>query len=284
MACAFGCEIVNCDASQLYIGMDIGTAKPDSFERAAAPHHLFDVAYPDSPLNAGVWLAMAQRKVAEISARGRLPLVVGGTGLYMRALLHGLADIPAVRLETQKTVRERIHNEGPQALHAELAQVDPESAGRIKPTDPQRISRALEVYLETGTPISHFQNLHRFGEERYDALVLCMTLPAAELKGRIEERVPRMFDSGFPKEVERLLKLGYSPSLQTFKALGYREVAAFLNGDISRDQAMQRVAIRHSQYSKRQRTWFQNELGMHRFAPNEVGSMETLVSRWTEKV
>ncbi len=259
LAEAFDLEIVNCDASQFYVGMDIGTAKPTPAEIARAPHHLFDIAAPDAPLDVGRYIELADEAIAGITARGRTALVVGGTGLYHRALLHGLADIPKVTQATRNQLQSRLESLGVEALQKELSVVDPESAARIARNDPQRTTRALEVFYETGVPLSHYQQEHRFAPRRYTACKLGVRLHRDVLRERMRKRVRQMFDAGFADEVQRLVAEGYSLDLRTFKALGYRDVFEFANGHITREEAEERVFHLHWQYSRRQRTWFRKD-------------------------
>lgn len=273
LAGRFPFEIVNCDASQFYVGLDIGTAKPDLEERGRAPHHLFDIAPPDQPLNAGEYVKLADGAIEQIRSRNRLPLLVGGTGLYIRALTHGLAQIPAVAPEVQQRIRRRLELAGPEELHRELANVDPAGAMRISPNDPQRISRALEVYEQTGRPISVFQEEHGFAPCRYHALKVGLRFEPDELKKRIASRVVRMFDCGFPEEVARLLKEGCDFELRTLKALGYREVADYVQGHSSREEAVEQVVRLHQRYAKRQRTWFGRDSEIKWFGPEEHESL-----------
>ena len=270
-------EIVNCDASQFYVGLDIGTAKPTRSERALAPHHLYDIAPPESPLNAGEYVRLADCKAAEILDRESVPLFVGGTGLYIRALTLGLAEIPDVSEQVRNKVSSMLGRLGGQALHDELLRVDPTTGARVSTNDSQRITRALEVYYETGKPISHFQRLHRFRTARYDCLKIGLELPREELNRRIVTRVRFMFEAGFADEVRKLLAVGHDFEARAFKALGYREVAAHVRGEISEREAMARVCSLHRRYAKRQRTWFRKESGVHWFTPADEGRITALV-------
>jgi tRNA dimethylallyltransferase len=269
LARRFSLEIVNCDASQFYIGLDIGTAKPDAGELAQAPHHLFDIAPPEQPINAGDYVALADEAIARIYSRGSTPLVVGGTGMYIRALTRGLAAIPQVSPEVQQRVREKLDRTGSQRMYLELQQVDPDSAGRISANDPQRISRALEVYQETGRTITSFQDEHRFAPQRYVAFKAGLHFEPDHLKKRIAKRVHQMFEAGFPGEVRRLLEEGSDFTVRTFKALGYRDVADFVQGNIGKEEAISRVITLHQRYAKRQRTWFGKDADVNWFKPQE---------------
>ena len=278
----FPLEIVNLDASQFYLGMDIGTAKPTAAEQDLVPHHLFDIARPDEPLDAGRYLTLADGVAREISKRGKVPLFVGGTGLYSRALRKGLAEIPAIPDSVRKQLMAELESRGAPALHAELAVIDPDAASRVSPADPQRITRALEVYRHTGTTISHFQQEHRFASPRYNALVLGLDMDKELLRPRIEARVAQMFDSGFAAEAQRLLEAGYPPDLRTFKALGYRDVFALLAGEISLDEARARLVYHHLRYAKRQRTWFARDDEIQWFTHETAASAVKLLTRFFE--
>jgi len=276
-------EIVNCDASQFYVGLDIGTAKPSRTERARAPHHLYDISPPESPLNAGEYVKMADRKAAEILERKSMPMFVGGTGLYIRALTLGLAEIPDVSDQVRDKVSSMMKELGGQALHNELMKVDPVTGAKVSANDSQRTSRALEVYYETGKPISHYQKQHRFRTPRYDALKIGLELPKEELNRRIVTRVRGMFEAGFADEVRRLLAVGHDFDSRAFKALGYREVAAHVRGEIGERAAIERVCALHRRYAKRQRTWFRKESGVHWFTPAEEGRITALVGDFCQR-
>jgi tRNA dimethylallyltransferase len=276
-------EIVNLDASQFYRGMDIGTAKPTRDEQDAVPHHLFDIADPDDPLDAGRYVALADAVAREILGHEKIPLFVGGTGMYARALLRGLAQIPDVPAAVRDAVQAELDARGPAALHRELLRVDPEAAARIADNDPQRITRALEVFRHAGRPITDFQREHRFAAPRYDALVLGLDVPREQLERRIVARVKAMFAAGFVDEVRNLLAAGWSPDLRTFKALGYHEVIDLLEGRAGEARTRERVARRHLQYAKRQRTWFRKEPDVAWFTHATRADAEAQLDRFCEK-
>lgn len=256
---AAGAEIVNCDAQQTYRHMDIATAKPSAGERARVPHHLYDVVDPDEEINAGRYATLADAAVEEISGRGKVPLVVGGTGLYMRALLRGVAPIPEVPAEVRDQVRRALALDGPQSLHARLKDVDPEAAERLHPNDAQRVGRALEVFISTGRPMSMYQDEHRFAKERHPHAIFGVDRSLDLLVHRIRGRVDRMFDHGLLDEARALLDRGYPRTLRAFKALGYREAFEVLDGAMTEDEARERIKTLHRQYAKRQLTWFRKE-------------------------
>jgi tRNA dimethylallyltransferase len=256
-------EIVNCDSQQVYRHMDIGTAKPSRDELARVPHHCFDLVNPDEPFNAGIYMGYASAAVEAILSRGNTPLVVGGTGLYARALMKGIAMIPEVPGQLREQVVEQIATQGSPAVHARLAEIDPASAERLHPNDAQRIGRALEVFLATGRTITSFQEAHRFATPRYGAQVFGMSWDREALDKRIDDRVPRLLDAGFLEEARELLRLGYSPDLRALKALGYKELFSMLEGTLTRAQALDEIAATHRSYARRQMTWFRKEPDLH---------------------
>ncbi len=255
----FNGEIVNADSLQVYRRMDIGTAKPSAELLSRVPHHLIDIADPDEEFSASDFRREAGRAIADIHGRSRNVFVVGGTGLYIRALLKGLADTPTgggvLRKELEETARE-IGGEG---LLARLAAVDPETAARLHPNDHVRIIRALEVYLQTGRPISRFRSDHRFGGAYYDSLQIGIIVERGELYRRIEERVDRMIRQGFVREVEGLLAAGFTPRLKPLRSIGYKEICAYLAGEYPLDEAVRLIKRDSRRYAKRQLTWLKNE-------------------------
>lgn len=262
LARRFPLEIVNCDASQFYRHMDIGTAAPSADERAKAPHHLFGICNPDQPMNAGRYLDLIPELFASIWQRGHFPLVVGGTGLYVRALTRGLATIPPVSQQVRDALAHRLQQEGLPALRTQLEQVDPTYAARIAPNDPQRTLRALEVYIGTGRPLSAYQEEHAFASRPYTTLLLGVDLPDEILRPRLAARVEAMFQEGFVDEARHLLELGYPRHLRAFKALGYEEIFQMLDGQLTLEEAKAQILYQHIQYMRRQRTWFRKEPGL----------------------
>lgn len=255
-------EIVNCDSQQIYRYLDIGTAKPGPEDRARCPHHLFDIVDPREGFNAGAYQEAADRAIEEIVQRGRIPLVVGGTGLYARALLKGIAEIPPIPEEVREEVRRALAELGPNQIHENLAQVDPESARRLHPNDSQRVTRALEVFRATGRSITWFQEQHGFNQQRYQASIFGMSWPRDLLDQRIRTRLGGMVDQGFLEEAGRLLAMGYPEDTPAFQALGYRELFQVLAGTLSLRRAVERIRLIHRQYAKRQMTWFNKMEGL----------------------
>jgi len=251
-------EIVSIDSAQVYRGMDIGTAKPGSDERARVPHHLLDIRAPDEPYSAADFVRDATRAIGEILGRNRLPLVVGGTMLYARALRSGLSDLPPANAEMRSRIDAQAKQFGWPALHAKLREVDPATAARLPPNDSQRIQRALEVFELTGTPLSQLQgapaapNLH---------LVTIALLPEdrAELHRRIERRFDEMLAAGFLDEVRRLMARGdLDPDLPALRSVGYRQAWRHLRGETRFAQFRAEAIAATRQLAKRQITWLRS--------------------------
>lgn len=255
-----GGEIVSADSMQFYRGMDVGTAKPTPEQRAQAPHHLIDRIDPDQPYNVADFHADATAIIDQVLGRGHLPLVVGGSGLYVRALANKL-DLPVAEPddELRAKLKEFARHSGRQALHQRLAKVDPISAERIHPNDQKKIIRAIEVYERTGRPLSEVYSEDPEPTDRYRCLMFGLTCDREELYRRVEERCDRMINSGLLKEVQELLDAGYSPDLQAMQAIGYKEFAAFLRGEVSFPEAVETFKRNTRRYVKRQLTWFRTE-------------------------
>lgn len=253
-------EVVGVDSRQVYRRMDIGTGKPTPEERAAVPHHLLDVVEPDERYDAARFARDAAAAIRGIRARGRLPVLVGGTGLYLRAFLRGLAAVPGRDAAFRAALAERARREGPAALHAELARLDPESAARIHPHDLVRIARALEIHRASGAPPSRLLAWRRAAPEA-GVLVLGLTMPRAQLYARLEARVGAMLALGLLEEVRGLLAAGFSTELPALRGIGYRHMAAVLAGRLPLDEAVRTMTRDTKRYAKRQWAWFAREPG-----------------------
>lgn len=260
-------EVVGCDASQLYVGLDIGTGKARPAEMSGVPHHLIDVAPPDHPIDAAAYARLADAAIASIHARGRRVVVCGGTGLYLRALVEGLCPAPPIDPAVRADLRARLAAGEVGALHAELAQVDPEAAARIGPADGQRIERALGVHRSTGRTLSAWQAEHTPTAPRYATVRVGLDRPRADLDARIERRVDAMFRAGFVDEVRGLVQAGHGPELRSLQAIGYRLVAAALAGETTLDEARAQMKTATRRYARRQRTWFRALEGVRWFEP-----------------
>jgi tRNA dimethylallyltransferase len=249
-------EIVNADSMQVYRGMDIGTAKPTPEQSAEIPHHLINVADPDQHFSAADFAEAADAAIRDISFRGKRTIVVGGTGLYIRALLKGLVDSPGDAGELRQGLRAEARERGNQAMWEELRQVDPELAERIHPNNLVRIIRALEVFRLTGIPLSRYQQEHGFSGRRYQSMQIGIRVERPLLYSRIDERVNRMLEQGLLQEVQQLLNAGYGPETRAMRAIGYKEMTAHLAGEYGLDEAIRLIKRDTRHYAKRQLTWF----------------------------
>ncbi len=248
-------EIVNCDSRQIYRGLDIGSAKPSLELREQVPHHLFDVADPDEVFDCARYRDMARSAIAAIHARGRAALLVGGTGLYLKALRFGLFPGPP-RDDGLRSTLETRETESPGVLHRELAEVDPPAAERIHPNDRVRVVRALEVYRLTGRPLSSWQSEHAFRGDELEMRVVGLEMPRERLYRRIDARCRAMMEGGLIEEVTGLLAAGYGADTPSLSSIGYRETMAYLQGTFGFDEAVARMARATRRFAKRQSTWF----------------------------
>lgn len=277
LAKTLGGEIVNADALQVYRGFDLGTAKPAASERQEVPHHLVDILDADERYSAGEFARRAGAAIGEIVARGRVPVVVGGSGLYLRALFSGISPIPPGDPAVRALLRQRVEAEGLPALARELAARDPETAARLAPADRQRILRALEVALVSGVPMSAWIARQPFGIQGIAAIQVGLTLPRGILYDRIASRVRAMVERGWVEEVAGLLGRGLAPSLPAFQAIGYRQLARHLVDGHGLDAALQETVQATRRFAKRQETWFRKEPGVTWFAAED--DVDFLTSR-----
>lgn len=254
-----GGEIVSADSVQIYQRLDIGSAKPSAAQRQAVPHHLIDFLPLDAPeYDAGRFAAEARACIAGIRARGGVPVVVGGTGLYLRALLHGLADAPPRDAAIRAALQARAATEGSPALHAELVVVDPRYAAKIHPNDAIRIVRALEVHTLTGKALSAWHEEQPVPDS-LAATLMCLDPPRQDLYARIDARVDRMLDAGWIDEVRAILAEGFAPDLKSLSTLGYRHLVAHLRDGVALDETVRLIKRDHRRYAKRQLTWFRGQ-------------------------
>jgi tRNA dimethylallyltransferase len=270
-----GVELLNFDSMQIYRGMNIGTAKPDEEDRRTVPHHLMDLRDPDELFSVGQYTPLFRETVEEIAGRGRLPVAVGGTGLYLRGALGGLFDGPQ-RDDDLREELKSLERDDPGILYRLLEEKDPETASRTKPRDMVRIVRALEVYELTGVSISELQREHSFRDRPFDATIYCLNPERATLYRWVEERVDRMMEQGLLDEVKVLRDKGYGRDLISMKALGYREIMAHLDGETSLDEAVMLIKRNTRRYAKRQVTWFKAEEGVRWLDishPDEIPSL-----------
>jgi tRNA dimethylallyltransferase len=249
----FPLEIVTADAMQVYLGMDIGTAKPDAEERARVPHHLLDLVTPAEPFSVADWVEHAEQAIDEVLARGRVPLVVGGTGFYLRALARGLPTVPRADALVQEGLWRELAERGLTELEAELAEFSPADAERAQ-RNPRRVVRALEVVRRTGRPPSDFPPR----PPRFTCSLAVLEPPLDALRPRIEARCEQMFAAGLVAEVERLLER-YPTQLTAMQAIGYKEVAEALASGTGMDEARSKVLSATVRYARRQLTWFRRQ-------------------------
>jgi tRNA dimethylallyltransferase len=263
-------EIVSADSRQIYRYLDIGTAKPTPAQRQAVPHHLIDLLDPDEELDAARYVRMAQDCLHTIAARGRRPLVVGGSGMYVRALTDGLFPGPGAHPRLRAALGAEAQTVGPHALHARLAEVDPQAAARIHPNDHVRIIRALEVYTLTGRPISHWQQQWQHSQRGQDFILIGLTRSRDDLRQRITARTQAMLSQGLAAEVKTILDMGFPPTLPTLQSVGYGEMVAYLAGEIDLAQAGEFIERHTWRLAKRQMTWFRRLAGVHWVALTEI--------------
>ena len=263
-------EVISADSMQVYRGMDIGTAKPTAAERAAVPHHLIDVVAPDEPFDAAHFTRLARPLVRALHAAGTVPVVVGGTGLYLKALLSGLFDAAPVDPEVRRRLAAEAQAAGVPALHARLGEVDPATAARLHPNDRVRILRALEVHASTGRPLSALQREHRFRDAPFAALKIGLTLERGALYERIDRRVDVMVADGLEAEVRGLMARGYDPGLKSMQSIGYSHMAALVAGTVDRAECLRTLKRDTRRFAKRQMTWFRADPGIAWLDPGRV--------------
>ncbi len=262
LALAVGGEIVNCDSLQVYRGFDIGTAKVPVGERQGVPHHLIDVIDPDQLSTAGDYARTAEVVLREIAGRGRVPIIAGGTGFYLRALLDGLFPGP-VRDEALRARLERRQASRPGSLHRILKRLDRTAAARIHPNDKNKTMRALEVRLIEGLPMTSLLERGRAPLQGFRPIKLGLDPPRDLLYGRLNARTQTMFEHGLVDEVRSLLAAGVSRGAKPFESLGYKQALQLIDGELTIEQALESTQLETRRYAKRQITWFRKEHGVH---------------------
>jgi len=278
------CEIVNADSRQFYRGMDLGTAKPSAEDRARVRHHLIDVRNPDESLDVAEFAHLARAAIEEIAARGRNPLVVGGSGLYLRVIRGGIFRGPAASAEIRDRLTKIAREHGVAHLHQRLRGIDPEAANRIGVNDLYRIVRALEVFELTGETISAHQRRHRFADAGYDTLTVGVEVERQKLYEAIDMRFDSMVAAGLVVEVRALIEAGYSPEKPPLSTIGYKQIAAYLRGGITMADAIARAKQESRRLAKRQLTWFRHEpeivwLDLERGAQDALALFEKFFGR-----
>ncbi|MGA9724756.1 MAG: tRNA (adenosine(37)-N6)-dimethylallyltransferase MiaA [Candidatus Binatus sp.] len=253
------CEIINADSRQFYRGMDLGTAKPSAEDRRRVPHHLIDVRNPDESLDVAEFAQLARAAIEDVAARGRNPLVVGGSGLYLRVIRGGIFRGPAASAEIRERLAKIAAEHGVAHLHQRLREIDPEAANRIGVNDLYRVVRALEVFELTGETISAHQRRHRFADIGYDTLTVGVEVERKTLYEAIDRRFDAMVAGGLVGEVRALVEAGYSPEKPPLSTIGYKQIAAYLRGEVALADAIAQAKQESRRLAKRQLTWFRHE-------------------------
>lgn len=270
-------EIISADSRQIYQELTIGTAKPAPEEQRQTPHHFVNErSIFDAPYSAGAFARDANERIRQILRRGRRPLIVGGSTLYIHALQFGLADVPEVDEGVRTHIEQRLDDEGAEALYDELREVDPHQADRMDPTKTQRLVRALEVYHGTGKPLTYYHENQPAPPFSYRTIVL--NRERSSLYERIEERVDRMLNNGLLDEVRGLLKQGVDPDRQPLRTIGYREPIEYLTGEVDYDEMVRLVKRNSRRYAKRQLTWFRR-YSTYNWVDLEERDTQTLITR-----
>lgn len=284
LAKEFGCEIISMDSMQIYKYMDIGTAKPTHEERSIVPHHLIDFVDPADDYNVSRFVSDARSSIEDIQSRNKLPMIVGGTGLYMRGLLEGMFEIASVPENIRKKLEETAQERGLDYLFGKLTEYDPESAARLHPNDRQRVMRALEIYHATGIPWS--RHLKEQQQEKaaikgdFKALKIGLHRDRELLYERINRRVGIMVAQGLLEEVEKLLSMGYTPELNSMQSIGYKHMLNYIDSTWSWEEALRLLARDTRHYAKRQLTWFGRDPEIRWFEPDENTHIASAISNF----
>ncbi|MFC1821394.1 tRNA (adenosine(37)-N6)-dimethylallyltransferase MiaA [Thermodesulfobacteriota bacterium] len=276
----FGGEVVNADSMQVYRGMNIGTATPPLSERKGVPHHMLDVVEPDEEFNAAIYCSLAAPFLSEVVSKGKVPLIVGGTGLYIKALFGGLLECPPIDLELREKLQHDYRTQGPAALHMQLEKMDSESACRIHPNDRVRVTRALEIIRLTGRPLSQLISGHGFNDNSFQTLKFALDVNREELYRRINERSLQMVEEGLVAETKTLLKEGYTAELKPMRSLGYRHIVKFIEGTWTLDEAILQMQKDTRHYAKRQITWFKSDPEMVWISPEDFTGITDKIQRF----
>src|SRR5208283_3351632 len=274
LALEFGGEIISADSMQVYRYLDIGTAKPSQEQRNKVKHHLIDIIDPDEEFNAAIFAEQARIIIADLARRGKPVFIVGGTGLYIRALLRGIIETPTVDENIRNQYRQLRDGHGKEYLYNLLKQRDANAAGKIKPNDSVRVIRALEVLEQTGESISDIRKRHSFADCPYKTYKVGIQLARAELKQRIIMRTEKMVAAGFLDEVKSILDRGYSYNLKPLQSLGYKQIIGFLRKEYDWENALDLINRDTWYYAKRQLTWFVADKEINWFKPDLSGEIK----------
>lgn len=285
LAKKLGGEIISADSMQIYKYMDIGTAKVKAEEMEDVPHHLIDIVYPDEEFTVSDYQKQATKLIKELNQKGRLPIIVGGTGLYINSLVYELqfAKVPPNE-ELRQRYEELANTYGNEYLHEKLSRIDEESSQRIHVADRKRIIRALEIYEETGKTMTEYNKNFRKETNKYDLAMVCLNMDRAQLYERINKRVDLMLNDGLVEEVKVILKMGYDKESVALQGIGYKEIIMYLDGQISLDRAVELIKQGSRNYAKRQLTWFRRDKRIHWVDVGDFDDFENLVNYLTKYV
>lgn len=284
VAARLGTDVLSADSRQVYRGMDIGTDKPTEAEREGVPHRLIDLVEPDQAFNTGRYRQAALMEIDRLYEVGRLPFIVGGTGLYIRTLVRGLCPAPQADPALRAELLAFSRAQGRDRLYAELVRVDPETAARMHPNDEAKVLRALEVHRLSGLPFSMMHKQHAFQDQAFASLLIGLQRPREILYRRIEERIDWQLAHGMVEETRTLLSRGYGRHLGAMKGLGYRQVAAYLAGEYDYEEMVRRFKRDTRHFAKRQMTWFRKEPDIEWMTVDEVEPLARTAERVVERV
>jgi len=280
LATIFNGEIIGADSMQIYRFMDIGTAKPTLQEQEAIPHYMIDIVDPDRHFDARQYAEMAHKKVLKRISRNIIPFVVGGTGLYIKALVHGLFEAEPANYDIRKSLKAEVLSRGIDFLYHRLDRHDPEAAARIHPNDTYRIIRALEIFELTGKSLSEHHREHGFEDAPYRVLKIGLNFDREHLYNRINRRVDAMIAAGFIDEVQMLRDRGYAPDLKSMQSIGYRHINDFIGGDLSLDEALRTLQRDTRRYAKRQLTWFKADTNVKWLHPDRINDIRKIIKKF----
>jgi len=272
-----GGEIIGADSMQVYRYMDIGTAKPTADEQACVPHHMIDIVDPEEHFDAKKYAKMAHEIIMELFAQGITPLIVGGTGLYIKVLVHGLFEVDPADHNIRRRLKKQAEARGTDFLHQRLSRCDPDTAAKLHPHDTYRIIRALEIYELTGKTISDHHRTHRFQDRPFRVLKIGLDLDRDLLYDRINLRVDAMIEAGLIDEVKGLLGKGYSPNLKSMQSIGYRHMVDLIENRLSIDEALRTLRRDTRRYAKRQLTWFNADPEIVWFNPAQLDDISRTI-------
>ena len=280
LADKFSGEIIGADSMQIYRHMDIGTAKPTPEERRRVPHHMVDIADPDEDFDAVQYSERARMTIADLYRQGRMPFAVGGTGLYIKAMLHGLFRSEPVDPKIRSRLRQELEQGGSSRLYRRLQQIDPDAAGHVHPNDSYRILRALETIESSDKSISKHHQDHGFEDEPFNTLKIGLRKDRKKLYDRIDQRVDSMIQTGLVEEVKKLLAMGYAAELKSMQSIGYRHVVGYLEGSLPWDECLRMLKRDTRRFAKRQFTWFGADPQIKWYEPNQLDQIFDAVERF----